>query len=462
MRAAALRSKGREEKVDLDRALAAHLCRCTGWQTIYDSLGRSRHVSGPIRASNVPRTLGGERAELETGVAQQVGPSVPTGEAGFADDLAPRDALVAVPCPPGSTATTVEAAGLSWVIGESLIDARNQAGKVQGRRTTMPSSAPIPLLRLPEGGVRIATGWVEPGYLEPDASWCMPGGTPASPLANGGAFGGKTESLAPLAARELADRYGRTVRVLYSREDVVRLGPKRPPISASAVLSGTTVEIRGTSAGDMPVPPSAYALTLDAEWDRVSLRGPPISASLRAVGLAEHSLLVEGALNAGNADRSALVVPGVADVLLDTAVVNQHGARAGARAGIDPATGSITRIFVRVAAGDPLDEVVMRSYAIGAAHMALGWVLTESIAVDIESGEVHDLTIRSLGIIRPARVPPIEVEIVDDPGEPLARSSDAVFAAVAAAVWNSLTIAEGARPETLPARETRAAYTLRA
>jgi CO/xanthine dehydrogenase Mo-binding subunit len=116
---------------------------------------------------------------------------------------------------------------------------------------------------------------------------------------------------------------------------------------------------------------------------------------------------------------------------------------------------------VRVAAGDPLDEVVLRSYCVGAAHMALGWVLTEGLAVDDATGEVHDLTIRSFGIIRAKDTPPIEVTVVDDPGAPRPRASDAVFAAVAAAAWNAVTVAEGARPERFPATETRASRRLR-
>ncbi len=91
------------------------------------------------------------------------------------------------------------------------------------------------------------------------------------------------------------------------------------------------------------------------------------------------------------------------------------------------------RIQVRVAAGDPLDQVVLRSYAIGAAHMAYGWVTSEGLAVDAD-GEVHDLTIRSFGIPRAVDTPPIDVEIDATPGAPV-NGSDAVFAAVAAAVW---------------------------
>ena len=38
-------------------------------------------------------------------------------------------------------------------------------------------------------------------------------------------------------------------------------------------------------------------------------------------------------------------------------------------------------IDVAVDAGEVLDEVVLRSYCIGAAHQAVGWVATEGIAV---------------------------------------------------------------------------------
>ena len=136
------------------------------------------------------------------------------------------------------------------------------------------------------------------------------------------------------------------------------------------------------------------------------------------------------------------------------------GARAGARVHLDDA-GGLERVEVRVAAGDALDEIVLRSYAIGAAHMALGWVLSEGIAVDPDTGEVHDLTIRSFGVIRAKDTPVIDVAVVADDGAPQPRASDAVFAAVAAAAWNAVTRAEGARPEAFPARGTRAARRLR-
>ena len=134
--------------------------------------------------------------------------------------------------------------------------------------------------------------------------------TPATPLANGGAFGGKVASPAADAARELADETGRTVRAVYSREDVVRLGPKRPPIAASAVWDDGAVRVRGVVAGEVApfVAPIAwpYELTEVPQWSTTAVPGPATSSAVRAVGLAERAVLVEGALHVAGVDRLAL------------------------------------------------------------------------------------------------------------------------------------------------------------
>ena len=420
-----MRFAGERER-DVNRSLAAHLCRCTGWLSVCAAVGAG------VVGSERDLDAAARRAALESGGAQRVDLEVPLGGGHFADDTAPRDALVAVPLPPGSGADAVEAASMSWVVAESLLDARARAAKVQGRRTTVDAQAPL-LDRMPScppGGVQLATQWVEPAYLEPDASWCEPGGVPASPLANGGAFGGKVHSVAPLAARELADRFGRAVRVVYSREDVVRLGPKRPPIAAVAVARDGVVEIDGViarGAGAPRVWPTPDGVEVRARWTEIDVAGPPVSSDLRAVGLAEQAVLVAGAL-----DR-------------EVEVVTPNGSRASARVTVD--NGKVTGVDVEIAAGDPLDEVVLRSYSVGAAHMGLGWVTSEGLAVDAATGEIHDLTIRSFGVLRASETPPISVTIVDDPAPARARSTDAVFAAVAAATWNAL-----GRPITFPAR----------
>jgi CO/xanthine dehydrogenase Mo-binding subunit len=142
--------------------------------------------------------------------------------------------------------------------------------------------------------------------------------------------------------------------------------------------------------------------------EEVDVAGPPTGSHLRAAGWAEALALVAAA----RGEVGTVTAPG------------------GGRASAEVVDG---RIRARVWAGEVLDEVVLRSYAIGAAHMAYGWVTSESLTVDDE-GEVHDLTIRSFGVPRAVDTPPIEVTIEPD-GGPAVNGSDAVFAAVAAAIW---------------------------
>ena len=471
MRAAALITKTGDRPVgraEVDRAMSAHLCRCTGWRSIEDAVveaAASLQGAGAPPPATRSGDAGAARAALEGGVAQRVGTEITLGAGGFADDTAPAEALVAVPLPPGMSAASVSAAGIEWVLGESIAEARSNAGKVQGRRTTRVELPPLPAPPAVATGVRLSTGWVEPAYLEPDASWCVPGGDPATPLANGGAFGAKAASPAPGAARELADRLGRSVRVVFAREDVVRLGPKRPPISASATFTDGVLRLGGSIVGGVPTAEWVLPYRVDRiveEWVAVDVVGPPVSNAMRAFPLAERTVLAEAALVEAGVDRHDLLDDDrVAAVALDTCARDPEGAVAGARVVLDATTGMLERVEVRVAAGDPLDEIVLRSYCIGAAHMALGWVLSEGLSVDPATGEVLDLTIRSFGVIRAKDTPPIEIVIVDDDGPALPRASDAAFAAVAAATWNAVAAAEGTRPESFPARETRAARRLR-
>ncbi|HEX4868395.1 MAG TPA: 2Fe-2S iron-sulfur cluster-binding protein [Acidimicrobiales bacterium] len=389
-----LRAKAPDAGHDaVEQALLAHLCRCTGWRTLLDAW--DRFAPEPPSADERDHEAAAQRAEIEGGAHQRVDAEVALGRGGFADDMAPAAALVAVPDGQGG-----------WAVGETLAEARAAAGKVQGRRTTVEARPP---LGAPPGAwaAVLRTSWVEPAYLEPDAAWCEPGGEPASPLANGGAFGGKRHSPGPAAARQLADRYGRAVRVLLNREDIVRLGPKRPPVAGGADPDGTGVLRVIRTAG---IEELIHRVAPGLRVEEVDVAGPPTSVDLRAAGWAEAMVLLAGA-------RGSLEP--VTDPI--------RGARAEAEIAADGT------VRVRVEAGEVLDEVVLRSYCTGAAHMALSWVSSEGIAVD-DDGQVHDLTIRSFGVLRAVDTPPIEVEVVAGTG-PAVRGSDAVFAAVAAAAW---------------------------
>jgi CO/xanthine dehydrogenase Mo-binding subunit len=198
------------------------------------------------------------------------------------------------------------------------------------------------------------------------------------------------------------------VRVLLSREDTVRLGPKRPPIAAGVAADGSgalrVVRTPGVAAAITAAAPGLRVTEVDVP-------GPPTSAAARAAGWAEAAVLV--AAVAGD--------PAVT-------VTAPNGARAEAEVGDDG------RVRVGVACGDPLDEVVLRSYCVGAAHMGLGWVRSEGLAV-AEDGTIADLTIRSFGVLRALDTPPIDVEFEGRTGDEPVNGSDAVFAAVAAAAW---------------------------
>lgn len=228
-----------------------------------------------------------------------------------------------------------------------------------------------------------------------------------SSLGNGGAFGGKSSHPLAAIARRLADAHGRAVRVLNTREDVVRFGPKRPPIGAGIDASGGGV----LHAAGTPGLASAVA-AIAPDWTVVALDvgGPPTSVDLRGAGWVEAAVLL-ASLQAG--PEFSVTAPNGA---VATAAIDEPG-----------------DVRVSVRCGRPLDEVVLRSYCHGAVHMALGWVRSEGLSVD-DDGDPQDLTIRSFGILRAVDMPSVSIAIEPDDGPPV-NGSDAVFAAVATAAW---------------------------
>jgi hypothetical protein len=242
-------------------------------------------------------------------------------------------------------------------------------------------------------------------------------------LGNGGAFGGKVDSDLPEVARRLADMHGRAVRVLSTREDTVRLGPKRPPLAIGVDGAGCGIVriARPADPADEGVllrSIAAVASGVEVEW--VDVSGPRVSAALRGAGWAEVAAVVAVATGSNR-------------------VAGPDGAEAAALVRAD---GSVE---VAVSCGPPIDEITLRSYAIGAAHMALGMVRSESISLDAD-GRPLDLTVRSFGVLRAVDTP--EIDVIVEPSaadaDPV-NGSDAVFAAVLAAAWRA-----AGTPERLP------------
>jgi xanthine dehydrogenase small subunit len=400
---------------DIESALRAHLCRCTGWQSVVEAGCSALGVDeAPAPTTRDPRNpvMAAWRAQLEGPAFQSSGADVVLGGGGFADDSAPPGAPVQL--------------GADGALAPSLRSARARSGRVQGRNSTVPLAHPVAVPR-GDWALTLQTTWLEPAYVEPDASWSRPGHTPASPLANGGAFGGKRHSPVPAAARELADASGDAVRLLWRREDVVRHGPKRPPVAVALRGDGTGVVRVGRTGHSSDLAPLAdrvRACSPGVEVELVDVVGPAVSSDLRGAGWAE-VLAVRAALGAperpAGVGEAHVAVPGAG-----SARVELH---------LDDT--SRGRLEVDVWAGEVLCPVTLRSYTLGAVHQALGMVWSEGIAVD-GAGEPVDLTIRSFGILAARDMPEVTVHLHDEDAWPV-NGSDAVFVATLAAAW----VAEG-------------------
>jgi aerobic-type carbon monoxide dehydrogenase small subunit (CoxS/CutS family) len=415
-----------ELRRDIEAGLRAHLCRCTGWQSIVeaamDVLGDASETG---KSATRDQLLAGWRAQLEGPAFQSSGTDVVIGGGGFADDTAPADALLQL--------------GAEAPLAPDIRAAREGVGR-QGRNSTVSLSHPVTPAE-GEWALTLATTWVEPAYIEPDASWCRPGDQPASPLANGGAFGGKRHSPVPARARLLADENGRPVRVLWRREDVVRRGPKRPPLGLALRTDGTGVVRIGCTPGSSDLTALTQQVQTVAPGLRVEvvdIAGPVVGPELRGAGWAEvlaalYALRAcpEGPDAPHNARPMLTVGTGRADVTVP------GGGRAIVEVHPEDRDGGRSHVEVDVWAGEILCPVTLRSYALGAVHQALGMVWSEGIAVD-ETGEPVDLTIRSFGILAARDMPEVVVKLHEDDGWPV-NGSDAVLVATLAAAW----IAEG-------------------
>lgn len=264
---------------ELHRALAPHMCRCTGYTGILDSL---RLTARALRGEcTLPETCRPEARE-------QV-----LGERPFVDDLVRPGMLHAVfawaPGPRGTVApaevedvlvlrTKVTTAGqpvaVAWGDTQAAAKKRARALNVQFVPADDAVAPPSPLSRIPtvtgpgvhvEAGVRMAA--TDPVYLEPEAVLAVPGPAaltvytasqrPAAELRavqaalgpgvvvrvrvlpSGGSYGGKTSVEPAVAAARVAVLTGRPVRLSLDLEEGMRMHPRRAGGEAAATVTGT-------------------------------------------------------------------------------------------------------------------------------------------------------------------------------------------------------------------------------
>ncbi len=253
----------------------------------------------------------------------------------------------------------------------------------------------------------LRTSWVEPGYLEPDASWCGPAASrpPRSPTA------------APSAARRAPRRQpwpgawptstGGRCGSLLAREDVVR--PARSVRLLPAAWTLTDAACCGWCAPlASPRPCASWRPLLQVE--EVDVAGPPTSVALRAAGWAEATVLLAGARGAARpGHRPPHGRPGR----------RRPSPTASSGCGWRPATRS-TRWCCGPTPPVPPTWRCRGSAPRGSRSTAPAWCTTSPSAPSASCGRSTPRRSRW--------------RCVSGAG-PSVRGSDAVFAAVAAAAW---------------------------
>ena len=119
----------------------------------------------------------------------------------------------------------------------------------------------------------------------------------------------------------------------------------------------------------------------------------------------------------------------------------------------DKQTGTIERVVAIHDVGKAVNPLLCEGQIEGSVHMGLGYALTEDFPSD-ERGFPTNMTLRSLGIIRPKDMPPIDVELVEVPQPRAAYGIKGVgeigLVPTAGAVAAALHMVDGKWRNTLP------------
>ena len=125
----------------------------------------------------------------------------------------------------------------------------------------------------------------------------------------------------------------------------------------------------------------------------------------------------------------------------------------------DRATGAIEKVVAIHDVGKAVNPRLCEGQIEGSVHMGLGYALTEDFPSD-ERGFPTNMTLRSLGILRPKDVPPIEVELVEVPQPRSAYGIKGVgeigLVPTSGAVAAALHMVDGEWRRTLPMRHAAA------
>ena len=121
--------------------------------------------------------------------------------------------------------------------------------------------------------------------------------------------------------------------------------------------------------------------------------------------------------------------------------------------------GHLARVVAAHDVGRAINRQVLEGQVEGGVHMGLGYSLSEEFAV--EGWRPRNETLKSLNIIPPSGMPPVEVILVEEeqPEGPYGAkgAGEAVLVPTAAAVAGALYAFDGVRRRALPMRDSAAA-----
>lgn len=471
----------------VDRALAAHLCRCTGWQSVVDAATTAAvpdavaDGDGHARAEAFDIVLGRHRYLADTTDAEIWAMPVCAGTCvGILDDVVGEGILTCADLgsrlPPGTMLGLGETIGdpgdiVALALGTTVAAARRTAEACRiHTRDGVPDPSPGPL-----DSAEWLTPVQDPGFLEPEAAFAAvdPAGLhvrtqsdrphatrtaleSAWPdrsvhlevVTQGGSYGGKASPVPALLAAAAAEVTDRRVGFVFGRRESILWHPRRHPAKVEvdlAVHGGRLVRIDGRvvlAGGGADIGPCPYDVPIDVHVEVVA--GRP-AAPLRGDGLLhwtfglEHALLDAGV---GRADSLAsmpsrcVAALGAAD---GWAVAGSHRAAVAAAVMLAD-SGDVTALTLAVGGGEPAHR---ERDIMSGAYMGLGLALSET--VPMRAGVPTPGTMRSLGLLRcgdtpPMRVLEVEAASEDAVSEPVA---DFAVAAVPAAVAVALRLRFG-------------------
>jgi CO/xanthine dehydrogenase Mo-binding subunit len=121
--------------------------------------------------------------------------------------------------------------------------------------------------------------------------------------------------------------------------------------------------------------------------------------------------------------------------------------------------GRIEKVVAAHDVGKAIDPLMLEGQVVGGVHMGLGHTLSE--AFETRDGRLATDTLKSLGIIPAAGMPPVEVILVEEhqPEGPYGAKGmgEAVLVPTASAVAGALYAFDGVQRTSLPMRDSAAA-----